>query len=121
KGKDGIRACEMLISGYSSSSLRPGCRLIVSDVYEQLVDYEPAAISKAAFAAEYPQDVRALKATLKAAELYVNAQNSDMAVVIFGRVLERFPGVPEAGTAQLRLAEVREGVGEVDEALAAYQ
>lgn len=121
KGKDGIRACETLITSYPPSALRPACRLTVADVYEQLLEYEQAAISEAAFGLEYPKDDRALKAMMKAAELYVNAQNSDMAVVTFNQILARYPGKPEAGMAQLRLAEVRESVGEIDEALGAYQ
>lgn len=121
KGKEGIRACETLISGYAKSSLRAGCRLTASDVYTQLLDYESAAISQAAFAKEYPQDPRAMQAYLRAADLFVSAQNTDMAVQVLSQVVKLYSSDKAAGPAQLRLAEVRDGVGEIGEALDAYQ
>jgi hypothetical protein len=117
KGAPGINACEMLISGYPKSPLRAGCEWSVAETREQLLAFEDAARSFERFAIDNAADGRALTAWARAAGLYKDSGNLDMAAVTWERLAKA--GAP--GEGWLRIAALREKGDEIASAVDAYR
>ncbi len=120
QGKAGVAPCLLLAQTYPKSALRASCLYTTAEVFEQMLDYANAGQAYANFAAAYPQDLRAPGALLQAAQLFVDAQNTDLAAVLLAKLAKQYPKRSEAATGLMMLGDIMEKVEKPAIAVVAY-